>query len=396
MPISMIRVFAFSILLLMMPFAASSTEVFNSAYGYAIYPPSRWTLLDDSESAAISFSDSSKKAVAQIFVLDGEQYIDNESIAQFIAERFNAKSENAQFEHRGNNVILSNLEFRAGRNSVRGYGLYQIHQKKAFVTLVFAPENEYHFYEDDILSTLNTFSASIFDKVAPGPISDFIGTLDGGNESSLELEIEGEAIQIAINDLEIAGAQQIIAREARIVDRMQRSDPLFTQAIERYYRLVYRDNHHRLQELASAIEAVDQEKFSKRDRLPFTLASWLRSFNYSPLDRSIEFSAPVSSLIAREGEAASLSLLYVSLLRHLGYRAILITSSRSNRIWAGVDIEDTPNNRANSGVTGAQPTYFNFKGRRYTVIDLSNAEDGIILWRPIGADDDLVGIELDR
>ncbi len=139
---------------------------------------------------------------------------------------------------------------------------------------------------------------------------------------------------IPYDQKEIAATQVLIEREARILASYEEKEKR-VEAWQRYYRMIYRDNYHRLDKLYLFLENIFRTGVAD---LPRDLLAWVQGFSYSRTGTLADLQSPLSSALTRTGDCDSRALLYTMLLNRFKIDALLLVSSRYSHSLAGVNI----------------------------------------------------------
>jgi hypothetical protein len=326
---------------------AQAHQFRNPASGYVIDVPAGWELSGDATPELVSFVDPNGVAVFQIFTFPGDTFAGPDEIDAFIRERLAADGDSAPFAFNGREAILADLSFSpsgTGQDgpSFRGYYAFIDRQDYDFAVMSFTVESEYEAYHDFLLTNVDSFAADSEGRLLPGPISQFYYAYPPPEPQPRRFDFEGSQVTLQLDAEETEATQILIEREARILTAygVERWDANadWIEAWKRFYRVIYRDNFDRLEGLAADLEAHFRSAGAGRQEIPERLLDWLQEFDYSRTGTLSDLLSPTTSLITQTGDCDALALVYIILLHHMDYDAILLVSNQYAHALAGVDI----------------------------------------------------------
>lgn len=307
---------------------------------------------------------------AELFVSRADGVSIDEAIDRAATE-LGAAGDVAVFDYAGEEAFFSDVELDGGRS---GYLMTVEVDGRIAVLFVTAPQEVRPNTEEELLSVAD----SLF-PVEPvqGPVSVFF---EGTVSDTEEIEIgfpgphgrglpEDEAsVTFAAGPDAVETGNVLISREATILERYEfrdfsrgegstlapagEADPQWLRAWRRYFRLIYRDSHPRVEQLAEEIDALfDSNGIAGRERAD-VLLSWLQAFEFRQAPNPGLFQTTAESLMSASGDCDSLAVIYVALLDHLGIDARLLVSTEYGHAIAIVDSAD---GRGGDGETNGEP-----------------------------------------
>jgi len=361
------------------PSQVAADTVFDQQYGFYIDPPAGWKTVDVSNPDSLSFSDPTGRAVIEVFRYPAKQYTTAEAMAKEIGDKLHAKGDRAQFTYNGHDAVLCDYTFAARNVEVRGYDVFIVGPDSDFAIITFAPTEMYNQFHDFLLSAADSFSSSREALLYPGPISQFYQPFPpSGHDAADKKAVAtvafpgGANIALPFGKNEGEASQVVIEREARILASYQvkpgeasvalpapgAHEALWEKAWTRYYRMIYRDNYHRLDAVAAQISSVLDAAHDTDAQKASTLLSFLQGFHYVRTDTLSDLESPVSCMLGQSGDCDSLGITYSILLNHLGIDAVLMVSLKYRHSMVGVDVPGD----------GAR---FAFADRKYLVAELT-------------------------
>ncbi len=324
----------FLLIFLLTSVIAGAEEFYIEEYDYFLDIPAGWQVYDVSDISRAAFANSSLTAVAQVISMAGESYQSADAMYEELRTEIGAEGDAAPFLFSGRDSVFSDLGFISNGNKMRGYFIFINGRQSDFILMAFSGISLYEEIHDFLLSVLDSFSPSSGEKYHPGPVSQFYYPFPGRDEQQRVVIINNRRGSIPYDQKEIAAAQVLIEREARILASYKEKEKR-VGAWQRYYRMIYRDNYHRLDKLYLFLENIFRTGVAD---LPRDLLAWVQGFSYSRTGTLADLQSPLSSALTRTGDCDSRALLYTMLLHHFKIDALLLVSSRYSHSLAGVNV----------------------------------------------------------
>jgi hypothetical protein len=355
--------------------AGLSAEEFSSpTWGFYTDVPTGWVYTGGNGRDRFSFGDPDGKGTYQIAVYPrkASTWKDSPSFASEIAKRLSSRGQTERFTYEGRDAAFMSLDFQAGGVRSRGFALLIRGVKRlgsaasddADVALItYCDAADYDSLAAFLVSALDGFSADSGCRLKPGPISQYDEqAVDPAAPKDLKLGFLGGTITLPVSPNALDSEQSQVEREFKVL-AAYKDDKDWKDAWKRYYRLIYRDGYSRLDRLALLIAREFDRKGVKREDIPSALLPWVQDFEYVRSLNTADFVAPYDAAIQRKGDCDSRSLLYVILLNHFNFDAVLLVSAEFSHAMAGVDMPGA----------GAR---FPFQGKKYLVAE-TTAKVGI-------------------
>jgi hypothetical protein len=376
-----------------------AVQVYNDAFDYVVDIPEGWQVLDQSNPSMVSFTDPQRVAVLQLFVFEGNRFVTAEELSGWMAERFQAEVEEAGFRYNELDSRFGSIAFSTGNFVTRGYAVYVNSQEYDYAVLATVGEQFYEQYHDKLLSALDSFGLGKEERFLPGPVSQFYYAYPPPSTQEVQLPLEEGEVAFTYDPAELEATQTLIEREARVLatytpggndrpgnggDRARQGSPgagaegeqlrgrrdqgvpEWVAAWRRFFRMIYRDNYPRLEELAGALDERFRSQGATYYDVPKLLLHWLQSYEYLRTGTISDFVAPLVGVTEQKGDCDSLAMIYSILLHHLGYEAVIMVSAEYSHAMVGVDMPGE----------GAR---FPFDGREWLVAELTaDVEIGMI------------------
>jgi len=327
----------FLLIFLLTSVIAGAEELCIEEYDYFLDMPTGWRAYDVSDTSRAAFANSSLTAVVQVISMAGESYQSADTMYEELRTEIGAEGDAAPFLFSGRDSVFSDLGFISNGNKMRGYFIFINGRKSDFILMAFCGIAYYEETHDFLLSFLDSFSPGSGEKYHPGPVSQFYYPFPGRDEQQTVLLINNRQGSIPYDQREVAATQVLIEREARILASYEEKENR-VEAWQRYYRMIYRDNYHRLDNLRLSLKNIFKTGGAGAADLPRELLSWVQGFSYSRTGTLADLQSPLSSALTGTGDCDSRALLYTMLLHHFKIDALLLVSSRYSHSLAGVNV----------------------------------------------------------
>ncbi|MFP4432758.1 MAG: hypothetical protein ACLFPV_16020 [Spirochaetaceae bacterium] len=362
---------------------AEAHQFRNADLGYVVDVPAGWEIAEAATPELVSFVDPNGVAVFQVFSFPGDTFDEPEEIEAFIRQQLGASGDSAPFVLNGREAVFADLTFTPGGAEgdqggtgtdggpeFRGYYAFVDREDRDYAVMSFAEVSNYDGYHDFLLTNVDSFAADEEGRFLPGPVSQFYYAYPPPDPVPQRLDFEGSDVTLDLDAEETEATQILIEREARIltaygVERWGAAGE-WVEAWKRFYRVIYRDNVDRLEGLATDLEGHFRNAEVPRSEIPARLLDWLQDFEYARTGTLSDLQSPTSSLMTRTGDCDALALIYIILLHHMDFDAILMVSNQHAHALAAVDVEGD----------GAR---YEYEGTQYLVAELTvDVELGMI------------------
>lgn len=381
-------------------------EEIGSAHGFSIDLPEGMALLSSDGKDRFSFGPPDGLFQLDILVYDAARYADAGAMAQDVMRRLSAQGSTRRFVYAGMDAALSELRFGSGTGATRGHAVFLNGTPRPTPTpapgsagsvgaaqaappaydlalLAYAPSSSYARAKDLMLSTLDGFSTGPAYRAAPGPVGT-AARAGLGAERPVQAQIRFGQALISVPWLPAEGliAQEIVEREYRVLTPYGARPDLITEAMRRFYRMVWRDGAPSLDrlglELAHAWEngswagierpanfvdkaptdeaaalappqlqsrAPDSDAAAPRFGAPArsrdyaaTLLSWVQTWRYERDPSGSDVVNPLSAAMEGRGDCDSRVLVMLTLLRRENIPGILLVSLKHQHALAGLEL----------------------------------------------------------
>ena len=328
---------------------------------YFIDYPVTWKIeKNESNDGILTINSPDNSAFFRCFTISKSSYPQILDLYNFILDKFQAKGDSSLFNYLNREALFADLTNKINSINYRGYYIIIKDKENYFILFACSEENNYEINHDFLLSVLNTFSF-IDDKKNPGPVSLFYYPKDPGNDKKINIVVEGETIELALDEKEIEATRVVIEREARILTTYTQANDKITPW-NRFYNIIYRDNYQRIKPLFDRVsKALKLNQNTKEDKIK-RIAEWVQNFNYERTGTTSDLTPPLDAFFSFIGDCDSRSLLYNLFMDYLGIDSIILVSIVYSHSAAAVDLN----------IEGAK---FNFKNKKYLFIELTDIVD---------------------
>jgi hypothetical protein len=308
-------------------------------YGYSIYIPEAWEVLDSSDMSKLSFRSDDQTVVSQISTFDGQTYNSAAEMYEDLTKDFRIESEGSHFLYNGDKSYLADISFNDGQNLLRGWFLFINRDDRDYFLFSFSGEEFYQEKLPFILSVLDSFRIENDDKsLFPGAVSQFYYPFPGNDKDTAQMVINGDIVSFQTDINEFEASQLVIEREASMMEYYQKvgDKPLFEKAWKRYYKVIFRDNYSRFINIA---ESLRNSKTGTNNReTAVILLNWIQNFEYASSETFSDLLSPLASVSLEKGDCDARGLAYSILLKHFNIDSLLMVSWQYQHSMSAVDV----------------------------------------------------------
>ncbi|MCF0243097.1 MAG: hypothetical protein HUK25_10685 [Treponema sp.] len=214
-----------------------------------------------------------------------------------------------------------------------------------FITLLaYAPKGQFDMCQQFIISLLNSLTVNDETCEKPGIFMAYAFPKEGNK--NIALNIGKKKISTTIDKSDEEASQYLVDLEFAVLS-LYANHPLWKEAWQRYYRLVFRDNYGRLSKASKDIHKAlyeDCKKARKED--PDTeyvsrLLSWVQGFKYerNQTAHSSDLTPPVLALCGDGNDCDSRSLLLCCIMQKSSINSILLISREYSHALCAFDVK---------------------------------------------------------
>ncbi len=241
-------------------------------------------------------------------------------------------------EWRNNTACVAMFKGEISGTESQGYAAASvIPENKSIALLVSWCSEEYFkncfFLIESFIDSLCIDSESCF---SPGLFTSLYHPASGKNEP-VNLLIGKKEISSQIDSLDCENSEYLVEREYQIL-KMYMNSPLWKEAWQRYYRMIFKDSCGRLQKVSFDIyetlapECDDETNFAQK------LLTWTQGFKYEREKTASDF-ASLPSIISSSGggsDCDSRAMMIAVILQSLNIDSIIFVSSEFHHAVAGL------------------------------------------------------------
>ncbi|MDR0644456.1 MAG: hypothetical protein LBG05_06035 [Treponema sp.] len=333
------KIFPIWVLLCMPMLSLQASPLAFSAWGFSLDLPEEYELIDGDLQNTFSFQSSAGAFLDMKVDVSG---VSLETLSETVRKQLKNEGETEIFDYRGRKAFIIELNFIIGGEGITGYGLgFELEKKGDAVPLLLALA--YNKVEAGDMTFLHT---SALDSIAPvyaarlypGAMTDY--SFPRGEFKTVPLAGgEGSAL---FHENDAAAAQYVIDREDLVLSRYA-SSPLWKEAWQRFYRVVYRDSFDRIKHATFILErrwnvpTLDNRKLADR------ALRWVQTFTYERDLEGSDFVNLVTAATEGRGDCDSRSLLWAVILRQANIPSAIMVSREHSHAMGLADVTDAEN-----------------------------------------------------
>ena len=276
--------------------------------------------------------------VTLVMKITNEPLSNSASVLKLNLNKLSAKGETDSYNWNGTPVGISNFTMTLD-DDYFGWGVTAPVKVKDYYVLLlcYAPQSK-KGCEQFIISTINSLCIDEEYLNTPGIITSYAFGKEG--TKSISLNIGGKEINTSLDKIDIEAAKFTVDLEYSVLT-LYSNHKMWKEAWQRYYRMIYRDNAGRMQQVAEDIyralypelkKSVPQDadiKYAQK------LLTWVQGFNYerAPAKNESDFTSIPAAICGKGSDCDSRSMLISILLNYAGLdTAILISREYSHAV----------------------------------------------------------------
>ncbi|MDR2793828.1 MAG: hypothetical protein LBB61_09230 [Treponema sp.] len=326
------------LLLLMLPAALQAEWVSFPSWGFFIDLPEEYELSDGDMKSTYTFVSAAGPMVS-LKVYPAGAYRSAEDLAETIRKQLNNRGETEVFEYRNKKAVMLELDFSLGNAAVSGFGLCLELDGGSASGTPFLLALAYGDKADRgiavlHLSCLDAIAPNAGSLRAPGPITAYSFPRGGRKTAALA----GGAGEALFFEHDAEAAQFVVDREDLVLRRYVQT-PLWKEAWERFYRIIYRDSFERVQNAAFVLERSWSGSAPDARALADKALKWVQDFKYERDLEGSDFVNLVTAAAEGRGDCDSRALLWAVILEHANIPAGIIVSAEYGHAMGIVDAE---------------------------------------------------------
>lgn len=249
--------------------------------------------------------------------------------------RLKAQKEIDTFTWRNSEFAISSYSSRMGQSYNSGYAaaVPLSEQQEIIVILVWTDSSRLEACNDFMLSFIDGLCIDYGSYYEAGPITTYAYP-NSDNFIPVSLEIDGKKINSCIRESDKDANEYLIQREYNVL-KLYAGNPLWQEAWQRYYRMIFRDSFKRLNRVSFDIfNALNSDSKDETD-LAQKLLSWTQTMKYEREKTSSDFASLPSILLGGGSDCDSRSMLLSVLLKNMNMDSIMFVSNVYSHAVAG-------------------------------------------------------------
>ena len=322
----------------------SAEQMYSPTWGYVLDIPEGFRL--GYKEGTDSYQFEHKLFPVTLIVRSWPQTIPAGKKMKEVLAKLNASGETKEIVWLSRNCALSSFSMQLQNRANRGWAVIVPADKDKGLTLVLAytPEQQFGALQTLIVSSLNSFSPQSNNRNISGILTDYGYPKTGPRQTSVKIGKTEVPVELDKSDSEAHNA--LIDIEYDVLARFA-DTPLWKEAWQRYYRMIYRDAYKRLEKTAFSVYNVLEAELKTKlkagadfdKKLAQTLLSWVQLFPYERRRNASDFTGLIDTLTGTGSDCDSRSLLLAVLMAHMKYKTMLFISPQYSHALFGIDIE---------------------------------------------------------
>lgn len=328
-------IFLTSIFLLISP--AFSQRLGFEGYGdLTIDFPVGFRLVDSNkEGNAFQLQSGVTPVTAIVRIYESSRYENQRTALESSLKSLGAQFETEDFSWRNTDASISSFTSNINRQSVAGYGLsVDLPEEKGTVVIIgWGRSNQFDYCQNYILSLLDSIMIDEGSLYEAGPVTAYL--YPKSEKIDVDLEIGGVKIKTNLRKNDVEASQYLVEREYDVLKIYAKANN-WQEALQRYYRMIFRDSYGRLWQAGFDI-FNELYPFSQDETdLAQKLLSWTQTFKYEREKTESDFSSLPSILMGNGSDCDSRSMLLCVLLTQMNQDAIMIVSAKFSHSMAAI------------------------------------------------------------
>ena len=369
-----------ALMLLVFTGAAASGSERYSDWGFSIDLPEGFELEQGDGETRFSFGSPDGAVKVDIAVYPRDRFKTAKAGADDTVRRLSGRGSFSSLQYEGLDASIGELAMGSGGSALRGIGFFVNDAGSPtgpdgarteagvydLVILAYTQAAEYEAYKDFIESSIDGLSDLYSRRAVPGPMGALArAALGPARPGEASLRFGEAAIKAGWNPREADVSQAVVEREYRVLSAYADEPALIQGAIQRFYRMVFRDATPALDKLALEMSAawetgswagkkpapampalpaessIPPSKGSPGGGSPGgprfgasadprayagALLSWVQGFKYERDPKGSDVVNPISSAFEGRGDCDSRALVMSILLRRENIDSILMIS----------------------------------------------------------------------
>lgn len=260
---------------------------------------------------------------------------------QGIEKKLNCTSEHAKVTWRNRNCVISRLQFSyENQYDCIGWAVaIPLPDKKVNMFAVsYTPIEYVNQIDSFIISSLDSISIDKGSITSAGIMTSWAYPLK--SEFEQELNIGKRKIPVILNEIDAEANQYVADREYDIYSYYA-TTKYRKKAMQRFYRMIYKDAYSRLKKAAFVIKndyLYKSENPECDSAIAEEMLKWVQGFQYERDLQGSDFTSLPAVLMGKGNDCDSRSLLLAVLFNQMGIKSVIFVSGEYSHAMVGAEI----------------------------------------------------------
>lgn len=330
-------------------------QIQSPNWGYVLDLPEGFILTATQGTDNYQFEHSMIPVTLIITSYPQERYATAKQTMQTSYEKLGARGDIEEVQWRNTTAVLGYFEMTLDGQEYTGWGVAVALPDQIGITLMLAYSPSAYFaqYEQLIISAIDSLSIDRGSLYETGIITAYAYPSEG--DENITVRIDNKTIPIVLDKSDTKANTFIVEREYAVLSFFANT-PLWKEAWQRFYRMIYRDSYKRLEKTSFAIFNALYED-TKQDfplnpdlALAQKLLSWTQGFKYERYPLGTDFTPLPATLTGAGSDCDSRALLLAVLMAQMNYKTMLFVSAEYSHALFGIEIEGPGARMAESGI----------------------------------------------
>ena len=330
-------IFCAILLLISLP-AFSQRLGFGENYGdLTIDFPAGFQLQDsNSQGTAFQLQSTVVPVSAVVRIYESSRYSTPTDALNSSLKALGAKPETEDFSWRNQNAAIANFSAAINRQQVTGYGLSVTIPNGAgtVVLIAWCAQNQLSRCHNYMLSFMDGLIIDEGSYFEAGPVTSYLYP-KSDDKIDVDLEIAGKKIRTNIRSNDKEASEYTVDREYQVLS-VYAKDRIWQTALERYYRMIFKDSYGRLMQAGFDIfneiypDAADDTDLAQK------LLTWTQGMKYERERTTSDFTSLPAMLLGDGSDCDSRALILCVLLTQMNQDAVLLVSPQFSHAMTAI------------------------------------------------------------
>jgi len=348
-PFRIRNIFLYFIFSLLICLPLSAEIINDETFGFSLDIPEGFQLADATDDGmSLLFSHPNIPITLALKLYMQDENANSKDVLNVALSKLKATSQIDTFKWNENQCAISSFTMNLDQ-SYSGWAVCTNTNpnliKDAYIVLIcYAPTNNFDACSQFIMSTLNSLCVDNDFYNTPGIILSYAYPKEGTKR--ITLNINGNKIVSSLDKSDCEAARFLVDMEYGVL-MLYGNHPLWKEAWQRYYRLIYRDNYGRLGnvifDIYNILWPLAKTKKTGTPEIEYAqqLLTWTQNFNYQRADSKSQsdFTSLPEAICGVGNDCDSRSLLLCVLLKSIGIESLLLISPEYSHAMIATEIE---------------------------------------------------------